>query len=192
MRKLAFVVCLAFVSAVEVQAQGKIDSQWKCGKATVEHSVDVGDQAGHTYVVTQSKCSATKGEIGGVQDKEGTATEFHDVMGNKQSWHGIFVETLASGDKLHYSYRGTGTAAGGQFVSGSNTWTITGGTGKFRGVKGKGTCKGTLNPDGSPSWDCEGTYESMQLACDGGDGCPKKGVCKGRCGVDPCVCPRPR
>ena len=164
MRKLAFVVCLAFLSAVGVQAQGKIDAQWKCGKATVEHSIAVGDQAGHAYAVSQTKCSAAKGEIGGAQEKEGTGTEFHDVMGNNLSWHGVFVETLASGDKIHYSYTGTGTASGGQFVSGSNTWTIIGGTGKLKGVKGNGACKGKGNPDGTATWDCQGTYHAAAAA----------------------------
>ena len=160
MQKLVWVVCLVFVFAVGVQAQGKIDAQWKCDKAAVAHSIDVGDQAGHAYVVSQTKCSAAKGEIGGTQEKEGTGTEFHDVMGNKISWHGIFVETLASGDKIHYSYKGTGTASGGQFASGNNSWTITGGTGKFKGVKGKGGCKGKGGPGGTATWDCEGTYQT--------------------------------
>ncbi len=164
MRKLVWAICLVFVFAVGVQAQDKINSQWSCGKATDEHSIDVGDHAGHAYVVTQSKCSAVKGEIGGVQEKEGTGTEFHEVMGNKFSQHGIFIETLASGDKLNYSYKGTGTSTGGQFVSASSTWTITGGTGKLKGAKGKGSCKGKGNPDGSASWECEGTYEVAAAA----------------------------
>ncbi len=164
MRKFVWAVCLVFLSAVGVQAQGKIDSQWNCDKPAVEHSVDAGDQIGHAYVLAQTKCSAVKGEIGGEREKEGTAAEFHDVMGNKISWHGIFVDTLASGDKVHYSYKGTGTASGGQFVSGSNSWTIIGGTGKLKGVTGKGSCKGKGGPDGTAIWDCEGTYQAAGAA----------------------------
>ena len=164
MRKVALVVCLAFLCAVGVQAQGKIDSQWKCAKAAVEHSIDVGDQPGHAYVVSQTKCSAAKGEIGGAQEKEGTGTQFHDVMGNNLSWHGVWVETLASGDKIYSSYKGTGTTSGGQFVSGSDTWTIFGGTGKFKGLKGKGACKAKGNPDGTATWDCQGTYHAAAAA----------------------------
>jgi hypothetical protein len=85
-------------------------------------------------------------------------------MGNNLSWHGVFVETLASGDKIHYSYKGTGTTSDGQFVSRSNTWTIIGGTGKFKGVNGKGACKGKGNPDGTATWDCEGTYHAAAAA----------------------------
>ena len=41
----------------------------------------------------------------------------------------------------------------------SGTWSFTGGTGKLKGIKGKGTCKGTFKPDGTSSWDMEGEYQ---------------------------------
>jgi hypothetical protein len=44
--------------------------------------------------------------------------------------------------------------------SASNTWTINGGTGKFAGAKGEGGCKGNGNPDGSSTWNCDGTYSA--------------------------------
>ena len=46
MRKLFLVVCSLCVSASVAMARGKVDSQWNCGKATVGHSIDVGDQPG--------------------------------------------------------------------------------------------------------------------------------------------------
>jgi hypothetical protein len=113
-------------------------------------------------MLTQTTCSATKGEIGGAQEKDGIGTEMHDVKPTKSSWHGIFVETLTSGDKINYSYSGTGSMKDGQFVSGTNTWNIFGGTGKFAGAKGSGGCKGTGNPDGTSTWDCEGTYRTKK------------------------------
>lgn len=158
MKRSAFVICLVFLFALGVQAQGKVASQWNCGKATAEHSVEVGDQPGHAYAVSQSKCTAVKGEIEGVKEKEGSATELRDVMGSNLSWNGTFVDTLADGDKIHVSYKGTGTAKGNQFVSGNHTWTIIGGTGKFKGAKGEGGCKGKGNPDGTAIWNCTGTY----------------------------------
>ena len=42
--------------------------------------------------------------------------------------------------------------------SGSNKWTVTGGTGQFKGMKGSGTCKGKGNPDGSADFTCTGAY----------------------------------
>ena len=34
-----------------------------------------------------------------------------------------------------------------------------GGTGKLKGLTGKGTCKGTFNADGTSSWDIQGDYK---------------------------------
>jgi len=45
-----------------------------------------------------------------------------------------------------------------QMQSGSDMWQYTGGTGKFKGIKGSGTCKGTASADGSTNWTCTATY----------------------------------
>ena len=159
MRKLFLVVFALCVSACSALGQGKIDSQWNCGKATEGHSLDVGDQPGHAYAIAKFTCTASKGEAEGLKEQEGAGTEFEDVKGNAVHTHGVFVETLSNGDKLQISYQGTGTTGeNGSLQSGSNTWTIVGGTGKFKGAKGKGSCKGKGNPDGSSTYDCAGEY----------------------------------
>ncbi len=158
MRKLLFVVCSMLLCASVAMAQDKLESKWNCGKASVAHSLDVGDQPNHTYVITQGSCTAEKSEVGGVKEKEGVGTAFNENTGNATHWHGIFVVTMANGDKLHYAYSGKGTAKDGAFQSGTNTWSIIGGTGKFKGAKGKGSCTGKGSPDGSATWDCTGTY----------------------------------
>ena len=158
MRNLILVVCVLCLSASAALAQGKIDSQWSCSKPTAVHSIDVGDQPGHAYAIAQFNCTAVKGEIEGVKEKEGTGTEFEDVKGNTAHFHGVFVETLSNGDKLHFNYQGTGTTEKGQLQSGNDEWTITSGTGKLNGAKGKGSCKGKGNPDGSSTFDCAGDY----------------------------------
>jgi hypothetical protein len=158
MHKRFFVVCSMCLCASMAMAQGKVDSQWSCPKATVAHSIEVGDQAGHAYSIAQFSCTATKGEIEGQKEKEGTGTQFDDVKGNASRFHGVFVDTLANGDKLHISYEGTATMEKGQVQSGSNAWSITNGTGKFKGAKGKGTCKAKGNPDGSSTYECAGEY----------------------------------
>ena len=43
----------------------------------------------------------------------------------------IFVETLANGDKVTVTYQFMGTMNNDQLVSGTNTWTAAGGTGKL-------------------------------------------------------------
>jgi hypothetical protein len=93
-----------------------------------------------------------------VKEKEGTATEFAEAKGDASTGHGIFVETLANGDKAFVSYTFTGTSKNNQMVSGTNKWTITGGTGVLKGAKGSGTCTAKGNPDGTANFECAGTY----------------------------------
>ncbi len=157
MRNLFLVVVLCLSASVAL-AQGKVDSQWNCGKATEAHNLEVGDQTGHAYAIAQFACTNVKGEIEGVKEKEGRATEFEDVKGNGSKGHGVFIETLASGDKLYVNYQASGVTNNGQLQSVTSEWTITNGTGKFKGAKGKGSCKGKGNPDGSATYDCMGEY----------------------------------
>jgi len=158
MHKALFVVCSMCLSASLAMAQGKVDSQWNCGKPTSGNSIDVGDQPGHAYAISQFNCTAAKGEVEGVKEKEGMGTQFDDVKGNASRYHGVFVDTLANGDKLYVSYTGTATMEKGQVQSASDTWSVTNGTGKVKGAKGKGTCKGKGNPDGYTTFECEGEY----------------------------------
>lgn len=157
MHKLMFIVFSLCLSASVAMAQGKVDSQWSCGKPAVGHSIDVGDQPGHAYAINQSNCTAAKGEIEGAKEKEGISTEFDDVKGNALRFHGVFIDTLANGDKVFVTYAGTGTPEKGQMQT-TSKWSITSGTGKLKGVKGEGTCKGKSNPDGSSTFECAGDY----------------------------------
>ena len=55
--------------------------------------------------------------------------------------------------------RGVRTGArNGAAVSSDCTWKFTGGTGKLSGLKGKGSCKGTFQPDGKAAWVIKGEY----------------------------------
>ena len=158
MRKVLWVGFLVCLSAGVALAQNKINNGWACGKPAMAQSIQIGDQPNHAYAIDQIKCTSTKGEIGGVKEKEGTGTEFSEVTGNNSSGHGVFVETMANGDMIHFTYQTTGTLKNGQFASGSNKFQATGGTGKFKGIKVSGSCTGTGNADGSSSWTCSGTY----------------------------------
>lgn len=176
MRKLLLLVPVLCVTVSLVAAQGgqkaadqkaaapaagmKIMTSWKCQAPNPPPTmVPVPDMANHMYGVDQFTCTATKGEIEGVKQKDGGGTEFTEARGTSVSGHGVFVETLANGDKVTYNYTFKGTmTADNKMQSGSNSWTIAGGTGKFKGMTGKGTCAGKGNPDGSANYECTGTY----------------------------------
>jgi len=158
MRKAVLVLCLVFLCAASSLAQKKNNSGWACGKAVTANSIDVGDKPNHSYTIAQFKCTATKGEFEGVKEKEGTATEFDEVTGDGVKGHGIFVDTLANGDKITFAYQSTASMKDGQMQTGSNKWQATSGTGKFKDIKANGACKATGSPDGGIVFDCSGTY----------------------------------
>ena len=158
MRKSVLLLGLVYLSATVALAQGKVENGWACGKPAMANSIEAGDQPNHAYAIDQIKCTSTKGEIAGVKEKEGASTEFAEITGNSSKGHGIFVETMANGDKITFTIQPTVTIKDGQMQSGSDKWQATGGTGKFKGIKGSGTCKGTGSADGSSNWTCSGTY----------------------------------
>ena len=153
-----FVVASATVLLAQTTAPGKVDVQWKCAAPNPVHALPVGDKADHAYVIQQFKCTAAKGEIGGVKNNEGSGTEFDEATGTNGKGHGIFVETLANGDKITYSYTSVGVSSNNMLQSGSNKWTATSGTGKFKGITASGTCTAKGAADGSALFDCMGTY----------------------------------
>jgi hypothetical protein len=150
--------CLLFLWAVTpTSAQTKYTGSGKCAKPAIQQSAPAGDTAGHAYTLAQGKC-ASKAEIGGVASKEGTFTEHGEVTGNNGKVWGTYVETLANGDKVFYTYESTATMKAGALQSGSNKWSITGGTGKMKGIKGSGTCKLTGTAEGGLDYSCTGEY----------------------------------
>ena len=158
MSKPVLVVGLVCLFASGALAQGKVANGWACGKPAMGQSIEVGDQPNHAYSIDQIKCTSTKGEIAGLKEQEGTGTEFAEITGNSSRGHGVFVETMANGDKIHFTYQTTATIKDGKMQSGSNKWQATGGTGKFKGIKASGTCSGTGSADGFTNWTCTGTY----------------------------------
>jgi len=154
-------VCLFF--ATLASAQTKFTSTGKCSKPDVQQTAAVPDVAGHAYVLMQGKC-VTKGDIGGTSSKEGAFTEHGEMNGNNGKLMGTYVETFASGDKVFYSYETTSTMKTGALQSGQNKWTMSGGTGKMKGIKGTGMCKLTGNAGGGLDYACTGEYTLASAA----------------------------
>jgi hypothetical protein len=138
-------------------AQTKSTMSGKCEKSQVQQSISIPDQQGHMFMLAQGKCTVN-GDVGGSSGKDGIYSEHADVKGTDlRSW-GVFVETLASGDKVFYDYQITGTAKNGTLQSATNKYQISGGTGKMKNIKGSGTCKLTGAADASSQYSCTGEY----------------------------------
>jgi hypothetical protein len=161
MRRLVLLwamVCLA-AAAATAGAQTKTTGTCQFGKPDPQHMLPAGDRPDHTLGVDQLKCTWTKPQdIGGDKSKEGVSTETLDVSGNSARSHGVHVTTMESGDKYFVSYQGTGTLKDGSYQGTKGTWTYSGGTGKLKGIKGKGTYACVASGD-MVSCDIEGEYQ---------------------------------
>jgi rubredoxin len=155
MRKLMLVAFSLLVAASAAMAQNKVDTKWHCPKSTAEHKYDVGDVADHSYVIRQGTCNATASDKG-FAEKTGAYTEFNEAWKETTNWHGRYNVAMDNGDKVFYTYEGSGPNDITKPIT--NKWKISGGTGKHKGIKGSGTCAGTRNADGSADWACTGTY----------------------------------
>jgi uncharacterized protein affecting Mg2+/Co2+ transport len=150
---------LVFVVASSGQAQTKMSGSGTCGKPDVEHAIPVPDSPGHSYAISQSKCTWSKPwEIKGQATKGGVATVFAHTSGNTVRQSEVYVDTLANGDKVFYGYEQTATLKNNVPQPTKGKWTITSGTGKVKGIKGSGTCLVTPAADGSAKFECEGEY----------------------------------
>ncbi len=157
--RVFFVALSVLLLPTLAAAQTEISGTAQC-KANTLSTAEVGDRPNHSLVLSQGTCTWVKPwEIEGIQNKKGTSTEISEITGNSSQGHGYLLDTMANGDKIHYRYENKLTWAGSVPQSGESKWSIVGGTGKFIGIKGHGTCKGEAGEDGSLIAQCEGEYE---------------------------------
>jgi hypothetical protein len=155
MRKLLLSALSLAVSGSVVMAQSKIDSKWHCLKQTTENKLEVGDAPDHIYWIGQGTCDATA-SAAAFKEKNGAWTEFRDAWKASFNFHGYYNVNMENGDKVYYTYEGSSSTDMAKPVS--NKWKIVGGTGKYKGIKGSGTCSGKVNTDETTDLRCTGTY----------------------------------
>ena len=160
MRNKLILLSAILALAATAMAQTKTSGTISCGKPEPMHSIDVGDRAGHSLSIMKFACKWTKTlETGGQEAKDGYDVAYGDASGDKVRVSGYHVSNMSGGDKIYVRFQGTDTMKDGKLVSSEGTWSYTGGTGKLKGIKGKGTYKGTMDADGNTVSDVEGTYE---------------------------------
>ena len=148
---------LVTLTATVATAQTKTSGDGKCGKPE-QQSIEVGDRAGHVLALVKFSCTWTNPfEIAGLKTKDYTGAVTSDVNGEKSQERGYVVVTMDHGDKAFIRFTGSGTNAKDGTSAGEGVWSYTSGTGKLRGITGKGTYKSTGNADGSTDH-VEGEY----------------------------------
>ena len=157
---LGLLVLVCPVTAIVAAAQEKISGTDKCAKPDPQHVVPVEGMPGHSLTVQQGKCTWTKPmEIAGLQTKDGVSTATSDLSATTASSRGYHVTTMSNGDtfSVSYSYT-THLSKDGPPESTKGTWLFLGGTGKLKGIKGKGTFECKPAADDASSCDIEGEY----------------------------------
>jgi hypothetical protein len=142
--------CISACAAL-AGAQTKVSATGKCSaKPEVQQSAEVGDRAGHVLVLTKQACTwTTPMEMAGEKSKTYTVAIASDQAGGKSQDRGYVVVTMENGDKAYVHVQGTSISGkDGAPVSDDGTWSYAGGTGKLKGLKGKGTYKGKAGADG--------------------------------------------
>jgi hypothetical protein len=162
MRQLWILLGLAVLTPWQATAQTKISNscQTSLVKAPTQHWMRIDDSANHMIGISQvedATCSRPW-EIEGLIFPKGVNTAFLDMVGSTiRIRRGYSVSTAVSGEKVYARYWGTMTVEG-HSESGDGTWSFYGGTGKVKGIKGKGTWKCKTVGE-NLSCDAEGEYE---------------------------------
>jgi hypothetical protein len=159
MHRILISIALVSLAATTAAAQTKISGTFQCGKPDPQLYIPVGDRPGHSLGADQAKCTWTKPmEIEGAKSKDAVGTGTNDVSGDTFRSRGFHVTTMDSGDKFFVWYLGAGEAKDGAVQSQKGTWGFTGGSGKLKGIKGKGTY--TCAPSGDAvACEVEGEYQ---------------------------------
>ncbi len=159
--KTALVFAGLMLLAASAGAQTKITGTIQCAKPDAQNAIPVGDRPGHAFVVTKSKCTWTKPiELAGVQAKTGEDTVFSETNGAKSRDSGYDVSAMANGDQFVVRFSGaTTTDKNGVVQVPIGTWSFVSGTGKLKGITGKGTYKGKGADNGSFTTEVEGEYQ---------------------------------
>jgi len=154
---IAFMIVSAATLAL---AQTHISGTAECSGPEQTHVMRLSDHANHFFVLSQGKCSWTKpADIEGTRTQSDEATVSKEVRGNHAHVRGYVTETTASGDKFSYRIVGTQVLDHGKTVSEHGRWTIVSGSGKLKGIHGKGTYTGKLQGK-SMVFDLEGEYQA--------------------------------
>jgi len=150
---------LAFLLASTAGAQTKVSGQQQCPKPEVVGTSEAGDRAGHTMTLQKLSCTwSTALEMEGAKSKDGASVTFVEMSSVRTTSNGTYVGNMDNGDKFFVNFHDSGAVKDGKPQDIKGTWMYTGGTGKLKGIRGKGTYTVTPNEDGSAVVDVQGDY----------------------------------
>jgi hypothetical protein len=157
--RLMMVAGLVCMLASAVGAQTKFTGTVQCAKPDPNTAIEVGDHPGHSYNVQKDTCTwGADTLIAGMKITADYGVGTGETTATKSTSSGSRVATMENGDKFFASIHDSSPVKDGMPTDIQGTFTITGGTGKLKGIKGHGTYKVTPAADGSASVTVEGEY----------------------------------
>jgi hypothetical protein len=157
--RMMAVAGLAFMLASAVGAQTKLTGTVTCAKPDPSYTIEVGDQPGHVYSLDKSSCSwGADTLINGMKITADTGTGTSESTATKTTSNGSRMATMENGDKFFASVHDSSPIKDGKPTNIAGTFTINGGTGKLKGIKGHGTYTVTLGADGTATVAVTGEY----------------------------------
>jgi len=159
--RFASLLALGLLASVGLSAQTKISGMLSCVKPDPMYSIPTDDGSGTVMNLVKIPCTWSKPiEMAGSTGKDGYSVAASEVHGGKTKDHGVHVGTMANGDKFYVHFQATGTVNADHSGASSGTWSFEGGTGKLKGLTGKGTYKTASKADGTSTTDVEGEYKT--------------------------------
>jgi hypothetical protein len=149
--------------SVSAHADNSFNLVGQCAKSEPQYALPVADAPGHLLMVAKTHCTLSGGEVNGLALKQQDVYASAEMNGVNLTVRGYVIVTAEGGDKAFVTFQGKGTI---RDKSGDEdgTWRFTGGTGKLKGLEGKGTYKGTDKADGTASDEIQGTWNIHESA----------------------------
>ena len=150
---------LGILVAVSLSAATKTSGTATCKEDPAPAApMALSDQPNHAFAIGRAQCTWTGFTVAGQPYKDGVSTSLNEITGDSSTATGYHVATTTTGDTATARFQGSTKLKDGKPVSDAGTWSFTSGTGKLKGIKGKGTYKGTPNADGTMTYKVEGAY----------------------------------
>jgi hypothetical protein len=152
------VVVLCFSLVTTVAGQTKIAGKQHCPKPQALATAEPGDEAGHSMTLEKSTCTWTiPFEMAGETATVGTFIAFSESSLHRAATNGTYVGSMENGDQFYIEFHWINLKNGTPAETVKGYWAFTGGTGKLKGIAGKGTYIATENENGGEA-NMEGEY----------------------------------
>jgi len=163
MAKIPLAVAAGLLLASACAAQTRITGTLQCDKPSPQYTISVNADAGgaaRTLLLQQSKCTWSKPlEIGGAKSTDAVDSGIVEADASRSRDTGYDVSSMDSGDQFTVRYTGMSALDGGVAQKITGTWSFTAGTGKLKGIAGRGTYNGAGNADGGVTVQIVGEYQ---------------------------------